>query len=390
MTKEEVFQHIEALDAYVQSEGFKGYDPYDILNSKFDLLRLGKMPSAILTQIQKRNPINLRPLLGIEKEHNPKAMGLFLKAYSKLYQITGEARFKETADGLFQWLKDNPAKGFSGLSWGYNFGWANPKKVVPRFSPNLVVTGFIAKGLFEYHKIEPNAEVVSMTKQIITFIEDNLECTKDETGLCYSYTTLERDKVYNASLQAGEIFAWYYNQTKSSDYKEKALQIASFVACRQENDGSWAYLENLEGDKRRTQLDFHQGYVIESLDFIQEQINEGYPFAQSIQKGFNYYRSTLMSESGQTIYRYPAKYPVEIHNQSQAIISCSQLGDVGQATRVLGFSIDFMRHREGYFYYKKYPWITIKTPFIRWSQAWMLLAMVELYNVLNQQKKRAQ
>ncbi|NQV54030.1 MAG: hypothetical protein HQ500_12660 [Flavobacteriales bacterium] len=378
MTKEEVFQHIEALDTYVQSEGFKGYDPYDILNSKFDLLRLGKMPSAILTQIQKRNPLNLRPLLGIEKEHNPKAMGLFLKAYSKLYQITGEQRYKETADGLFQWLKDNPAKGFSGLSWGYNFGWANPGKVVPRHSPNLVVTGFIAKGLFEYQRIEPTAEIVSMTKQIITFIEDNLQTTEDESGLCYSYTTLERDKCYNASLQAGEIFAWYYAQTKDVAFKEKAIRIAHFVASRQETDGSWNYSESLDGKATRRQLDFHQGYVIESLDFIQDQLGEELLFADHIAKGTSFYRAKLMKENGQTIYRYPIEFPVDIHNQSQAIISCVQCGDYAHAAKTLEWTIRNMRAPQGHFYYNKYPLVSIKTPYIRWAQAWMMLAMSEM------------
>jgi len=253
---------------------------------------------------------------------------------------------------------------------------------VPRHSPNLVVTGFIAKGLFEYQKIEPNADVLSMTKQIITFIEDNLQTTEDESGLCYSYTTLERDKCYNASLQAGEIFAWYYAQTQENTYKEKALRTAQFVISRQEPDGSWNYSENLDGKSTRRQLDFHQGYVIESLDFIQHHLGEVLLYENQINRGFSFYRKFLMKENGQTLYRYPVEYPVEIHNQSQAIISCSAYSDLPQATRVLGYTLKQMRNKKGYFYYKKYPWITIKTPYMRWSQAWMMLAMVTILEKL--------
>jgi hypothetical protein len=32
-------------------------------------------------------------------------------------------------------------------------------------------------------------------------------------------------------------------------------------------------------------------------------------------------------------------------------------------------------HRNGYFYYLKYPLLTNKVPYLRWSQAWMLYAL---------------
>ncbi len=37
-----------------------------------------------------------------------------------------------------------------------------------------------------------------------------------------------------------------------------------------------------------------------------------------------------------------------------------------------------MQDPSGFFYYRKYPWFTNKIPFIRWGQAWMLLALSEL------------
>ena len=64
------------LEDYIIRENYKGYDPYDTLTSYIPFKILGKWPSAIATQIQKRNPVNIRPLLGIRKGINPKAFGL--------------------------------------------------------------------------------------------------------------------------------------------------------------------------------------------------------------------------------------------------------------------------------------------------------------------------
>lgn len=371
----DVLNQINALEKYLESEGYKGWDPYDVLNSKYDLLRFGKLPAAVFTQIQKRNPINIRQLLKIEKDFNSKAMGLFLSAYSKLYRITGKDKYKEKADWFFSWLKQNHSEGFKGLSWGYNFGWANPGKVVPRYSPNIVVTGFIAKGLFEYEKSFNSTEVVELTENIIAFIENHLEVTEDETGLCYSYTTIAKDKVYNASLQAGEIFAWYASKTNKDEYKRKALEIADFVVARQEKDGSWAYSENADGSERRKQLDFHQGYVIESLEFIAQHTNSIERYSDSIKRGFDFYKEYLVLENGQSIYRYPTRFPTDIHNQAQAIITFSSFGSDELAEKALDYTLNKMKSPIGFFYYKRYPFFAIKTPYIRWSQAWMFLAM---------------
>ncbi|HIP13788.1 MAG TPA: delta-aminolevulinic acid dehydratase, partial [Arcobacter sp.] len=80
----------EKLKNYCEAEGFKGWDPYDGLNSKaFKTLKLDKVQFFRLAWIQlfKRNPINLRALMLVPKEYNPKGLGLFLAGYCNLYTI---------------------------------------------------------------------------------------------------------------------------------------------------------------------------------------------------------------------------------------------------------------------------------------------------------------
>ena len=64
------------LQTYIESQAFKGYDPYDTLNSPLPFHCLGKWGPVLAIQFQKRNPFNIRKLLGIKKEYNPKAIGL--------------------------------------------------------------------------------------------------------------------------------------------------------------------------------------------------------------------------------------------------------------------------------------------------------------------------
>lgn len=85
-----VEEAVERLMRYVERDRFAGYDPYDILNSSFPFRRLGTYASAVATQFHKRNPVNVRALLGIRKEHNPKGLGLLLSAYSRRQQLDPE------------------------------------------------------------------------------------------------------------------------------------------------------------------------------------------------------------------------------------------------------------------------------------------------------------
>src|SRR5215471_15969126 len=88
-------QALRSLLRYCQDNDWAGYDPYDALNST--VLRVipffqNKFCRIAFTQAMKRSPLNLRPLLGIRKEQNPKALALFATALLKLPHKTAETR----------------------------------------------------------------------------------------------------------------------------------------------------------------------------------------------------------------------------------------------------------------------------------------------------------
>src|ERR1700752_304866 len=166
----EYLDSLEKLRQYVEQENFKGYDPYDTLNSPIKFRILSKFAAVLALQFQKRNPLNIRPLLGIKKEHNPKALGLFLYSYCKLHKQFPEKDYLKQINYLFNQLKNNYSQGFSGYCWGYNFDWTSSGKYIKKYSPNIVVTAFIAKGIFEYYQITKDEEALVILKSIGNFI----------------------------------------------------------------------------------------------------------------------------------------------------------------------------------------------------------------------------
>ena len=89
---------LSKLIRYIEASDYKGYDPYDILNSKLKFSIFGRWGPIIATQLHKRNPINIRKLMMIQKSYNPKGMGLLLHAYSLLYRIKPQPPIKEKMD----------------------------------------------------------------------------------------------------------------------------------------------------------------------------------------------------------------------------------------------------------------------------------------------------
>ncbi|MGK9369475.1 hypothetical protein ACSSWA_11295 [Melioribacter sp. Ez-97] len=369
---------------YIESEGFKGYDPYDTLNSRFNFQKLGRWPAIILTQVQKRNPINIRPILGIRKDFNSKAMGLFLESYSMLYVKTKNEKFKNHCNFFYNWLLENYSKGYSGYCWGYNFPWATPKEYVNSLIPSSVATAAVIKGLYQFFKITGDKKIPDIINSSSRFIVNDLHMYEDDSGKCFSYTPLGQDVCYNASLFAGEILAINYKFNKDNYFKKICIDLVNFVVSKQKKDGRWNYSFDIKTGKEREQIDFHQGYILVSIYNIKNLLEYSCSeWEDALKKGLRFYYENQFFKNGQSLWRIPKNYPVDIHNQSQGIITFKMLQEYGQiydkfAHKIAEWTIDNMQLETGYFIYRKNRFIKNKIPYMRWGQAWMLRAFTEL------------
>jgi hypothetical protein len=90
---------LDQLRCSCEKEDFKGYDPFDGLNSTFlqalPYIRNNRLCRLAWLQFFKRSPINFRPLFGVKKEYNPKGLGLFLSGYCNLYKMNKREAYLE-------------------------------------------------------------------------------------------------------------------------------------------------------------------------------------------------------------------------------------------------------------------------------------------------------
>lgn len=382
----DINESLVRLQKYVESVQYRGYDPYDTLNAAFPFRKCGKWLPVLAIQFQKKNPINIRPLLGIKHEYNAKAVGLFLNAYCILQKANTQSDYSRQIHFLFDWIVHNRSARYSNYCWGYNFDWASPVKYLKADEPNIVVTSFVAKGVFEYYKLTNDPKALQILESVCDFITKDLPVTETDQGICFSYTPVMKECCYNASLLGAEVLIRMFSLNKKAEYMSLSKRAIDFVLAEQHGDGHWNYSKNLSTGKERRQIDFHQGYVIDSIrEYIKYSIDNHERYLGAIKKGLMYYRNEQFFDNGQSRWRVPKTYPVDIHHQSQGIITFSRAAGIDPdylefANTIAGWTIKNMQDKEsGYFYYRKNRFYTNKIPYIRWSQAWMFLALAELH-----------
>ena len=375
------------LKNYCEVENFKGWDPYDGLNSKlFQATPFKKSALArlILIQTFKRSPINLRPLFGVDKQYNAKGIALFLTGYCNLHKLAVKGNhvfgspeeIVKQIDELAELLISLQSRGYSGACWGYNFDWqARRLFLFPKTTPTVVATSFAVTALFKAYEITKNLDYHNIAISASEFVLKDLHRTKKNNGFLFSYSPLKgNDTVYNASLLGSKILSLCYYYSKNNKYKEIAKQSVEACIGAQNDDGSWLYGEL----PVQNWIDsFHTGYNLEALSSFQKYtgIND---FQKNIDIGFKYYINNFFEEDGKPKYYHNKTYPIDIHCPGQLPVTLSIL-DVMDNTKelvdnVMQWTIENMQDPKGYFYYQIKKGVSSKIPYMRWSQAFMFYA----------------
>jgi len=366
------------LIKFCEIENFKGYDPYDGLNSwVIQKTFFGKSKYFRLVWIQffKRSPISFRKLVGINKEYNPKGLGLFLTGYCNLYKQTSNPDYLKKINFLSIKLLELRTKGYSGACWGYNFDWQARAFFQPKNTPTVVATSFIVEALLNAYEITKNKELKNTAISSAHFILNDLNKTYDKEGdYTLSYSPLDKTQVYNAGLLGAKLLCLIYQYTKDDLLLLESKKIVSFVCKNQKNNGSWSY-----GTLPFHQWvdNFHTGYNLECIQTYQN-ISKDFSFNEKLSKGLNYYIKTFFTTEGISKYYNNSVYPIDIHAPAQLIVTLSKLGILKENTElvnnVLSWTINNMQSKKGFFYYQKNKFFSSKIPYMRWSQAWMFYA----------------
>jgi hypothetical protein len=418
----------ERARAWARARDYAGRDPFDALNSRLfqaTPFKRSRLARLAWTQAFKRSPLSPRALALVPAGRNSKGTALFaLAALSRLRATRAEGHAAE-ARSLLEDLLAARVPTRSGAAWGYNFDWQGRAFYAPRGTPTVVPTAFAVRALVEAARAfgadsEGEArragprEWAEAAREACEFIANDLNRgDESDEEVCFSYTPLDRTRVLNASLLAGEALATFGALAGRGEWVEEGLRAALYVARRQRADGSWAY----GADSYQSWSDnFHTAFILTSLARILDASGRDTPpryaeghegvalsgrrfgaeklagarveLGRALARGYAFWRSSFFLADGWPKYYHRAAYPADAHSAGAAVVAFAELKDAEPdapelARRVALWAVRELFDRRGFFYYQRRRLYTVRTPYMRWSQGWMTYALARLLEVMN-------
>jgi len=370
-----------SLLAYCRKHDWKGYDPYDGLNSRvfqWTPLCHSRVARLVLTQFMKRSPVNLRSLLMIPESSSSKSTALFLSAVTRLRKIgflEDDSDIRSLAETLLQ--QRSEGQGFS--CWGYSFDWQQRVNFVPKKTPNIICTTFAGNALLDAQDFHGDARYSEICRSAADFLIRRLYHEDSEGSACFSYIPQEQPRVHNANFLGAAYLCRVSNSTGDESLMQPAIKAARFSIAKQMPDGSWYYGE---AETQRWIDNFHTGFNLCALHNIAQYSNST-EFDEPLRRGLSYYLSHFFCSDGAPRYFHHSTYPIDIHAVAQSIITLLTLRHLDEraepmAQAVYKWATTHMLDPAGFFYYQKRRLYTVKIPYIRWGQAWTLLALSKL------------
>ena len=237
----EVNDPVAQIRRWGEARDWRGYDPYDALNSPFvPYLTLGTaFGRRVLTQVVKRlpsQPPTAAPHPACLQRQGARARRFGLRA------ACGRARRRQRRRGrapLARWLVSDAVVDGVGLAWGYHFDVRPASSATRRgrrtrsrrrSSPTRSSTASSSSG---------RARFGDAAREAASFLVDHM-LDNDEDSPFFRYVQEERELVHNANLLACSVVV------RTSALRDEPLdeRVAAAVATSveaQRADGSWPY-----------------------------------------------------------------------------------------------------------------------------------------------------
>jgi hypothetical protein len=326
--------------------------------------------------------VNLRPLLRVPPQKNSKGLALFALAALGNYRRVKTAAAETDVRALLDELWQARIHGYSGPAWGYNFAWQSRNFFAPQGTPMIVPTAFAARAFIEAHLAFADDNYLRIARGSCDFVLNDLKRTVDtQDEICFSYSPSDSTQIFNASLLAAETLASVGALTTESDFCDLALRAARYVVRRQREDGSWAY----GAEAGQQWIDnFHTAYVLLSLSRIAKScVGANAELNKALERGYTFWRERFFLADGWPKYYHDSLYPADAHAAATAIITLlefreSDSGALPLAETIAVWTIRNLRDAGGFFYYQRRRFYTVHTPYVRWTEGWMLYALARL------------
>jgi len=393
-------RHIGWLLAWLDRNGWAGWDPYDLWDQPFGLWAMAReslaqrVAGALLGRLEELFPVAVRRVLHVQPRVNAKGMGLFAAALLDLERIDGsegQLRGSSAAAQCFDWLERNRVEVAGGVGWGYPFDWRS-RVLIPRNTPTAVTTAFIGDAYWLRYVLREDAAALACCEDICRFILGGLNRSPrtDDGAFCFSYTPVDHFQVHNANLLAAEFLVRLGTETGREEWIQTGLDAGRFTLRELQPDGSLAYWSNAQQIGLDQDL-FHSGFEIRALDAI-ARTSGVTDFREAADRYFQTWLKRYFADDGTPIFSHDRPGAVEVHSCAEALLCACQLADrpglangslPRQLERTMRASVRYLwvptGRGAGYFAWISQPRYGVRLqtsiPMIRMGQAWMLRGM---------------
>jgi len=377
---------LDRTEAFIRAEGYRGYDPYDGLESplfQLPVLDRAKIPRWGFQQVLKRLPFQIRPLLGIRKGYNPVTLALCAQAltWREMAGGTDPGDRRAEVERLVNELDRLRSPGFSGSCWGYDFPWQARYANFPAAHPTVVATGFVTNSLFivwHHFGLERARELIL---DAVPFVLRDLTRTMYGDLFCRASAPTDNQEVLNATMKGARLLAQAVSLGGDPDWLDDARATIQYVVSRQKPNGSWPYSI---GDTRSWADHFHTCYNLDCLHEYRE-LTQDQAFDEALDKGLAYYESHFFTEEGIPKYFDQSTYPIDATCCGQALITLVRFDRLKQAVRTGQWILANMSLYQGGFKYQIHPRYENRLVYMRWSVAWIFTGLARLELVSNGQ-----
>jgi hypothetical protein len=283
--------------------------------------------------------------------------------------------YRNGIDHLIDLLRQTSTTGYAGHCWGYNFPWQSRLVYRPPYTPTIVNTAFIGHGLLDAHEATGYPIALETAVSTRDFILKDLSRQREGGEFCFSYSPREHDYVHNANALGASLLLRISQVTGDAVLKDTAYESMGYTVKHQREDGAWCFAEG-----GRSWVDsYHTGFILESLRRFVKVRENGYPdWRENYARGMKYYAEKLFLDDGTPKHYDNKVHPIDLHCAAEAVCFFSGEGPRFRALtdQVMQWMLRNLWDERGFFYYRKGRFVRTKIPYMRWSQAWGLRALV--------------
>jgi len=381
--RQEAAGHALAIWQALLDCGFCGYDPYDAVSGRHVRRLVGSSDVARrgLVQVARRVPLNLQAGLGVRPAVSAYTLGHAMVACARLSQRGVLPDAEEIAAGLVLSARQRRLRAWPGLSWGYHFDVHTRFFRYHPWTPNIVVTAYMAKG-FAALTAAAVADCRKELRGITRFILEALPRRSDQRGQNFGYIPSSDTVIHNANMLGALALVRAGVLCDDPGLIDEAVLAARFTCAHQAPDGSWPYSEQANG---RWVDGYHTGFVLEGLMAVVDASPEP-DLEEGLRRGLKYYCSRLFGSRGEPYYYPDRPLPYDALSAAQGIETLARAErwcDEAPETlrRLLEWTDANLLEPRGSVAYQVHKHWKDRRQFPRWSMAPMAAALAAVEEV---------